>query len=311
MKVFLTGATGFIGSHAARLLIREGCEVHALVRENSDTWRIDDILPRLHPVRCDLLSPDELDAHIARVRPDLCLHLAWYAVPGKYLAAEENLAMLAASLHLASSLQKNGCRRLIGAGTCFEYDTCAGCLSEESPIKPGNLYAASKHALQIVLEQLAGVTGMEFAWARLFYQYGPYEDEIRLVPSVICSLLRGQAVKVTKGEQIRDYLHVEDVAAAIWAVARSGLTGPVNIGSGQPVAVRDIVAGIGAIIGRPELILSGALPQRASDPMYVCADNRRLKENTDWAPRYGLEQGLRHTVDWWRQHINLPVTRRP
>ena len=300
MKVFLTGATGFIGSHIARLLVREGCEVHALIRDNSDLWRIDDILPQLHPVRCDLLSLDGLDAHIARIRPDLCLHLAWYAVPGKYLAAEENLAMLTASLHLASCLQKNGCRRFIGAGTCFEYDTSAGCLSEESPTRPGSLYAASKLALQTVLQQYAGVTGMEVAWVRLFYQYGPFEDERRLVPSVIASLLRSQEARITKGEQIRDYLHVEDVASAIWAVARSGLTGPVNIGSGQPVATRDIVARLGAILGRPELIMSGALPYNESDPMFICANNHRLKENTGWAPRYTLEQGLRQTVDWYR-----------
>jgi nucleoside-diphosphate-sugar epimerase len=306
MKVFLTGATGFIGSHTARLLVHEGCEVYALIRKNSDPWRINDIITRLRPVQCNLMSFDELDAHLARIRPELCIHLAWYAVPGKYLASKENLALLSASLNLASSLQNHGCRRFIGVGTCFEYDTSQGCLSEESPVRPGNLYAASKLALQIVLEQFAGISGMEVAWPRLFYQYGPFEDERRLVPSVICSLLRNRQARVTKGEQVRDYLHVEDVASAIWAVARSGLTGPVNIGSGQPVAMGDIVARIGAILGRPELILPGALPYKASDPMFIYADNCRLKENTNWAPRYSLEKGLQHTVDWWRRRLNLP-----
>ena len=305
MKVLITGATGFIGSHVARLLVSEGCEVYAVVRESSDLWRINDIVPVLRLVRCDLLAFGELDVHLERIQPDLCIHLAWYAVPGKYLTSLENLSLLNASLRLAARLAGLGCKRFIGIGTCIEYDTSLGYLSEESPTKPCNLYAASKLALQIVLNQLANITGMEVAWPRIFYLYGPFEDERRLVPSVICSLLRNQVVKVTKGEQIRDFLHVEDVAAAIWAVARSELSGPVNIGSGKPVTVRDIVTKIGTILDRPELITLGALPYNASDPMFICANNRRLTENTSWVPRYDLEQGLRHTVEWWRAHLGF------
>ena len=303
MRVLLTGATGFIGSHVARLLVSEGCEVHTVVRESSDLWRINDIVPLLRLVRCDLLASDELDVYLERIQPDLCIHLAWYAVPGKYLTSVENLSLLNASLRLAARLAGLGCKRFIGLGTCIEYDTSLGYLSEESPTRPCNLYAASKLALQTVLNQLTHITGMEVAWPRIFYLYGPFEDERRLVPSVICSLLRNQLVRVTKGEQIRDYLHVEDVAAAIWAVARSNLSGPVNIGSGEPIAVRDIVTNIGAILSRPELIALGVLPYSVSEPMFICANNRRLTENTTWAPRYELEQGLRHTVEWWQTYL--------
>ena len=305
MKVFITGATGFIGSHVTRLLLSEGCEVHALVRESSDLWRINDVVPSLRLVRCDLLAFDALNAHLERIQPDLCIHLAWYAVPGKYLTSLENLSLLNASLHLASRLAGLGCQRFVGIGTCFEYDTRLGYLSETSPTRPRNLYAASKLALQVVLEQLANTTGMEVAWLRLFYQYGPFENERRLVPSVICSLLRHQVAKVTKGEQIRDFLHVEDVAAAIWAVAQSDLSGAVNIGSGKPVAVRDIVTQIGAILNRPELIAPGVLPYNPSDPLFICANNRRLTESTTWVPRHDLEQGLQHTIVWWQRHLGV------
>ena len=305
MKVFITGATGFIGSHVTRLLLSDGCEVHALVRESSDLWRINDVVPSLRLVRCDLLAFDALHAHLERIQPDVCIHLAWYAVPGKYLTSLENLSLLNASLHLASRLASLGCQRFVGIGTCFEYDTRLGYLSETSPTRPRNLYAASKLALQVVLEQLANTTGMEVAWLRLFYQYGPFENERRLVPSVICSLLRHQVAKVTQGEQIRDFLHVEDVAAAIWAVAQSDLSGAVNIGSGKPIAVRDIVTQIGAILNRPELIAPGVLPYNPSDPMFICANNRRLTENTTWVPRHDLEQGLQHTIVWWQRHLGV------
>ena len=143
---------------------------------------------------------------------------------------------------------------------------------------------------------------MEVAWLRLFYQYGPFERRQRLVSAVINSLLHNQTAKVTKGEQIRDFLHVEDVAAAIWAVAQSHLTGPVNVGSGQPVSVREIVSMVGDILNRAELIAFGALPYSASDPKFICANNRRLVENTTWTSRYDLEDGLRQTIDWWQMY---------
>ena len=305
MRVLLTGATGFVGSHVARLLVSEGCEVHTVVRDSSDLWRINDVVPFLRLVRCDLLAVDELDVYLERIQPDLCIHLAWYAVPGKYLTSLENLSLLNASLRLAARLAGLGCKRFIGVGTCIEYDTSLGYLSEESPTKPCNLYAASKLALQIVLKQLANITGMEVAWPRIFYLYGPFENERRLAPSVICSLLRNQVAKVTKGEQIRDFLHVEDVAAAIWAVAQSDLSGAVNIGSGKPVAVRDIVTQIGAILNRPELIAPGVLPYNPSDPLFICANNRRLTESTTWVPRHDLEQGLQHTIVWWQRHLGV------
>jgi UDP-glucuronate decarboxylase len=299
MRVLLTGATGFIGSHVARRLVTAGCEVHALIRPGSDPWRLRDVLPSLALVPCDLFAARERLEHLDRIRPELCLHLAWYAEPGKYWTSPENLRFVSTSLELANELAGLGCKRFVGAGTCAEYDTDHGYLSEMSPILPRSLYAASKLGVWLILEQLAKETGMEVAWLRFFYQYGPYEDRRRLVPAVIRALLRGETARTTAGAQVRDMLHIEDVAAAVWAVARSNLTGPVNIGSGQPVTVRQIVEAIGRLLHRPDLLALGALPYSASEFMFVCANNRRLRE-TGWTPRFDLDEGLRTTVEWWR-----------
>lgn len=309
MKVLLTGATGFIGSHLARLLVSTNYEVYTLIPEGDDLYRIKDIVSQLHMVDADLLATEKIKNRLQEIRPEICLHLAWYVEPDKYLTAPENINLLTASLHLAAQLAKLGCQRFVGIGTCLEYDIGSDCLYETSPVKPRTLYAASKLALYTVLEQLGNLTGMEVVWPRLFYLYGPFEPDSRLVPSVICSLLHGKAAKVTAGEQVRDYLHVEDVATAIWAVAQSRLSGPVNIGSGKPVTVREVVGDVGKIIGKPELIEYGALPYSPSDPMFVCADNKRLRENTAWAPKYDLERGLRLTVDWWKTCLKLDESR--
>ncbi|MCX6024293.1 MAG: NAD(P)-dependent oxidoreductase [Chloroflexi bacterium] len=303
MRTLLTGATGFIGSQTARALVRDGHEVFALIRPGSNTWRIDDLLPSLHIVPCDLTDTDELNAHLERIQPEMALHLAWYAQPGVYLTSDLNIRHLAASLAFAAGLAKAGCRRLLVSGTCAEYDQSLGYLSETSPVRPTTLYAACKVALHVALTHLAGTTGMDVVWPRIFYVYGPFEDEQRLLPAVITPVLRGQPTRLTGGEQIRDYLHVEDVAGALLAVAGSDLTGTVNVGSGAPVTVREMALRIGEMAGRPDLVRLGDLPYRAGDPMFVCANNRLLADRTGWKPRYSLEQGLEQTVAWWRTRI--------
>jgi len=300
VKVFLTGVTGFVGSHVARLLIEKGYAVHALIRPQSDQRRIADIVPKLHLLEGDLLSTEGIISRIRPVRPEICLHLAWYVEPGKYLAAPENIALLCSTLRLASGLAGVGCRRLLVAGTCFEYDTDFGYLSEATPTKPRSPYAAAKLAVYLVLEQWAITAGLALAWPRLFYLYGPFEDSRRLIPNVVLSLLENREVKVTPGEQVRDFLHVEDVARAVVAVVESGVTGPVNVGSGQPVSVREVASRIGRLLEKSELIRVGGLPYNPSDPRFVCADNRKLKEATGWRPRFDLEDGLGQTIEWWQ-----------
>jgi nucleoside-diphosphate-sugar epimerase len=93
---------------------------------------------------------------------------------------------------------------------------------------------------------------------------------------------------------------VEDVASAVWAVAQSPLTGIVNIGSGQPVSVREVVTTIAQRLERMALIQFGALPYAEHDPMFICANNAKLTQHTTWRPRYDLTEGLFQTIAWWQ-----------
>jgi len=293
VKILVTGAAGFIGSHIALQLVREGHEVHAVVKPETSLWRLEDIRDSLHFIHGDLLDPSSIPHPL---QFDVCIHLAWYVEPGKYLHSPLNKAWVEASLRLARYLKIAGCRRFVAAGTCFEYASSDPPQHESTPTAPSTPYVESKLELFNALPSV----GIDFAWVRFFYQYGPYEDPRRLMPVVINLLRRGEEAKLVPGDRIRDYLHIEDVASAVCAIAQSKLTGAVNVGSGAPITIRDIAVKIGELLNRPDLIKLGAFPWSPTEPMHILADNTKLREGTGWKPRYNLEDGLRQTIDWWK-----------
>ena len=297
-RTLVTGAAGFVGSRVTRALVAAGVEVHAVVRSEPGA-RLDGIDARVE--RCDLADPAAVGELVARVQPDVCIHCAWIATPGTYLTSPENSAHELVAERLAVSLVQHGCTRLVGLGTCFEYEPSDGPLSETSPLEPTTPYARAKVAAFSRMREACEGTSTTLAWARLFYLYGPGEDRRRLVPSVVLALLHGEPARTTPGEQRRDFLHVDDVADALVAVAQSNVTGGVNIGSGHAVSVREIVESLGTITGRPDLVELGALPYAEGDPMLVQAANRRLTEECGFTPQWPLEQGLRDTVRWWSE----------
>ncbi len=304
MKALLTGATGFIGSHVAHMLLQAGWGVTAIVLPNEDTWRIDDIKGNINIIYGDLRDDENISKQLKNIQSDICIHLAWYVQPGKYWQALDNLDILNASLRFTQHVAQSGCKRFIGMGTCAEYDMSYGYLSEDTNLLPASLYAASKLSYYFLLNELGKLMSMETVWLRLFYPYGPKEDNKRLIPHVICSLLKDEPVKTTKGDQIRDYIYIEDVAMAICEVAESNLIGTVNIGSGKPISVLEIVNFIGKLLNRSDLILAGEIPKPENDPPFICANNFKLK-SIGWSPKYNIGGGLQQTIKWWQNNNNL------
>jgi nucleoside-diphosphate-sugar epimerase len=294
-RILLTGATGFIGRHVLTRLKGAGHEVHAVATREHPTPR-DGVTWH----RADLLSSPEV---VAEVQPEILLHLAWYVEPGRYWSAPENIQWVEASLSLLRAFAGAGGRRAVVAGTSAEYDWRAVgqlCHEERTPREPATLYGATKHALHTAAAPYAEQAGFELAWGRIFFVYGPGEPEGRLVPSVGRALLAGRAVPTTRGDQVRDFMHVEDAAAALAALADGATTGAVNIASGRPVRLRDVVETLAHETGRPDLLRPGALPDREGDPPRLVADVARLRDEVGYAPQIPLRQGLTRTLDWLR-----------
>ena len=296
MNVLVTGATGFIGSQIARALLAQGHTVRASERAGASRERLADVAGQIEWVTSDVFAASGKDLAALCSGVEMVVHSAWYAVPGKYLEAPENLACVSGTVALTHALADAGVKRAVYVGTCFEYDFDFGWLSETTPNRPASLYAAAKSSARLMSEQIARAHDIAFCWVRPFYQYGPHEDARRLVPYVIDTLLRGEEVPLTRGAPVRDFLHVADVGSAIAAAATSELKGIVNIGSGTPVTVRDIAATIASLLGRESMLRFGARPDNPADPPFICANIRKLSEGTGWSPQFDLRSGLADAI---------------
>ena len=305
MRVFVTGASGFIGSHVVRLLLGGGATVAVLLSPQGNRERLQTLVDvdQLTVIEGRLETLPSWETSLADFQPTACIHLAWYAEPGKYLYAPENTKLLQYSLDLLQALIRMGCGQLVMVGTCAEYNTDVGFLSETSPTRPATIYAAAKLALGQLGAFIAEAANTRFAWARLFYLYGPYEDQRRLIPALIDKLDRGEPFPATLGEQVRDYLHVEDVASALCSLVSHDANGVFNISSGIPITMRQLMETVGELLGRAELIRFGEVPYRQWEPRFICGDNQKLRQ-MGWMPRYQLKTGLAETLRWWRNQYH-------
>jgi nucleoside-diphosphate-sugar epimerase len=294
-RVLVTGASGFVGRAALEALARHGFEVHAASRRKPDTaaphvWR-----------EADLLDPRSPSRVVNGARPDIILHLAWIVEHGVFWTSPRNPDWVGASLALARAGAEAGARYFIGAGTCYEYDWPAdgACSEVHTPLKPAQPYSIAKDAARRGIEAMSAEAGFAFAWARLFFLYGPGEGPNRLVPGLARALLAGEPAKCSSGRAVRDFIDVRDAGEALAAVALSGLSGPVNIASGEGVSVAEIAKKLGDLSGRPDLVRVGALADRPDEPPRIVADVTRLRTETAFRPTWTLDAGLRDALRYW------------
>ncbi len=297
-RALITGADGFIGSHCIMPLLTLADEVHATTinpdvqSENSDVcWH-----------QIDLLNRAQLSDLFKTLRPTHLLHLAWHMQTGMQLNAADNFKWVQSGIDLLDLFHQNGGQRIVVSGSCAEYDWRHPFLSEwGTPLIPAGTYGSTKHALQTLTHAYCQIHELSYAWARIFFTFGPNENHNRLVPAVICALLQQHEVSCTHGEQIRDYLYVKDVAHALVRLLGSSVEGPINIGSGEPIKIKTLTWQIAdQIDDRHDLIRLGALSSPENDPPVIIADVNRLTNELKWRPEYDLKAAIAETIDWWR-----------
>jgi nucleoside-diphosphate-sugar epimerase len=306
-SVLVTGGAGFIGRHTIPYLIERGFDVHIITHKGRSSQEQESLRKgSKEPVffhSADLHDTDTVTPVLQKIRATHLLHFAWDARHGVFWNSSENLDWIVSSKLLVTAFIEAGGERIVAAGTCAEYDwgTSDQWLDERTTaVKPFSLYGQCKYAFRKSLFTVAEHHKLSAAWGRVFFLFGPHEGPKRLVSSAILSLLQAQAFEASQGDQVRDFLHVDDVAKAFVALLDSKVSGDVNIASGQESSVAEVLTILGRLTGRPDLIRLGAKPKQSNEPPRLVASVRRLREEVGVSFSGSLEERLAETVEWWR-----------
>jgi nucleoside-diphosphate-sugar epimerase len=272
-KIAVTGATGFIGKHVVKALVSLG-DVDVLAA-GRDAEKLKSLGVK-HVVHD--LSTEREDWFERFGKPDTLIHLAWEGLPNynESFHLERNLA---ASYKFLSGMLSAGLQRLVVTGTCYEYGLQNGCLDEGSPARPTTSYAMAKDSLRRLLERAREKRAFDFRWARLFFTYGEGQNPDSLIPKLEEAIRAGRdSFDMSGGEQLRDYLPVEELAKLIVIVSlQDKYDGIFNVCSGKPVSVRRLVEErVRALGGKIRLNL-GVFPYPAHEPLAYWGDTRKLR----------------------------------
>ncbi|MBL7043930.1 MAG: NAD(P)-dependent oxidoreductase [Pirellulaceae bacterium] len=302
-RIFVTGSSGFVGSHLLAQLLAESRRYQAAIlrRPGSNPWRIAPLLKHVETIVGDLTEPTSIDQQLRKFAPQVVVHLGWQGVTGRRYDDTTQLDNINNSINLLRMSAAAGASVWIGLGSQAEYGPCHGTIAEDTPCHAMTLYGAAKLSVCQVARHFCAVHDMRFAWLRLFSCYGPGDHADRMIPNLITNLLAGRCPPLTAGEQRWDYMHVEDAAAAIRNVIFQSIAeGVFNLGSGATRTIRKICEYIRDLINPSLPLVFGEVPYQTNQVMHLQADIRRLAEVTEWAPQIPLDEGLRQTVQWYR-----------
>jgi UDP-glucose 4-epimerase len=304
MRCLVTGASGFLGSSVVRHLLGHGHEVAVLLRPGGTPTRLQDCLHNVRPVYGDLTHPDVLRQAIQQQPIDAVVYLSWFGVTAEFRNSPQQISQnLVSTLAIWEAARVAGCKVWIGLGSQAEYGPCKGILREDMFPKPVTAYGVAKLVAGLSTAKMSELAGIRHVWLRLLSAYGPGDDVRHMLPSVILDLLARRKPSLTLGEQVWDYLYLDDTAAAICAVLEQEVAGVFNLASGTTATIRNIVEQIRDMIDPSLPIGFGEVPYRDDQVMHLEADITRLTSATSWRPEVSLERGLSQTVEWYREKM--------
>ena len=312
-NVIITGATGMIGSHVAKILIDNGINVTAIIRPMSekisnlkDAHDISeqDGKGRLQLVECSI---DELPSLRDKLgwEHDTFFHFVWEHTygPGKYDASkqEANIKATIDAVHLA---YESGCKTFVGCGSHDEFGIISGKLSDELPKDPISGYGIAKLAANRLSALECRNLGMRHCWGRVLSCYGPGDNDKTMVMSAVKTMLRGDKMQFTPAEQIWDYLYSEDCAKAFIAIAEKGIDQKsYTIGSGEQRLLREYIYAIRDAIDPNLEVGIGERDYGPNQVMLLSADINELTADTGFVPETSFEDGIRKTIESVRQSL--------
>ncbi|MBS0169873.1 MAG: NAD-dependent epimerase/dehydratase family protein [Nitrospira sp.] len=290
-KVLVTGGTGFLASHLCHRLVEAGAEVHVTSRQAQPLGT-----SAVRWWSTSLSSPEDVQSLFKSVQPTVVYHLAGAvgAKPDMNLVLPTFGSLLASTVYVLMAAVEAGCRRIILSGSLTE-----PCPTVLSPT-PSSPYAAAKWASSAYGRMFHALYQAPVVIAVPFMTFGPKQESGKLIPSVILSLLRGEAPRLSSGLWEADWIYVGDVVQGLLdAAVVLGIEGAtIELGSGTKSTVREMVERIVTLMESPFKPVFGAIPDRPGEPIRV-ADSTATRRLLGWTPNTSISDGLRQTIDWY------------
>lgn len=304
MKLVLTGAAGFLGASVLKELLSKNFEVLLILRKNTDCWRINSLISHCQIIYSDLNSLEEFQQELIKFKPDALIHTAWTGVfNNKRNDFEQINDNVSCAINLFKIFEKAQVKTIVAVGSQAEYGPVNHQIDEYQLTSPTTLYGAAKLACYHMLNVLCQQRNIRFVWHRLFSSYGPRDHQSWFIPYLIKQLANGQEPNLTPGQQLWDYIYIDDAAKAIvLSLIHSNASGIYNLGSGTIISIKALSEKIRNIIN-PNLNLGfGKLLYRPDQVMHLQADITKIQNDLGWRPITSLECGLKKTIKWFSEH---------
>jgi nucleoside-diphosphate-sugar epimerase len=313
-RVLVTGATGFVGASLTRRLLRDGHDLHLIVRPQHRSWRLDGIRGDVRFHEADLTDAAAVESAIDKIKPDLVFHLA---ASGAYASQTDLDRMIETNIrgtaNLVRACVRTGFEAFVNAGSSSEYGYKDHPPREDEIIEPNSHYAVTKSAATLFCQYTARHEHLRVVTLRLYSVYGPWEESTRFVPQLILKGIRGEYPPLVNPDVARDFVYVEDVNEAfLLAATRSNqsLGAIYNVGTGVQTTIRDAVNVAVRAFGIAREPVWGSMQNRSWDASTWRANSELIQKTLGWSPRHTFEQGLGEFTRWLRDEPGVERTYR-
>lgn len=299
--VLVTGSTGFVGSHLVRRLVQKKYTVHILVRNKSNTHRIQDILENITIHECDLLDKKKLFQIISTIQPNVIFHLATGGLyNGEEKSAQEQFETnTIGTVNLLEACRSVSYMCFVNTGSSSEYGKKQFKMKESDSCFPESSYAISKLAATHFCIKEFKTYQKPVVTLRLFSPFGLHDDSRRLIPYIISEGKKNKELNLHDRNAVRDYIYIDDVVSACLSCIKNvkKISGEIiNIGSGKQTTIESVVKQILGILHSRSTITWNSERQKRFESGVWQADIRKAKALLQWKPKYSLQNALRQTI---------------
>ncbi len=302
-KAVMTGGSGGVGMALIKKLLSEGVEILLFQRRESPRARRLPEHPLLHVEYCPMAG---LNEYVPKETGyDIFYHLGWansYKLQHNDVELQEKNVVYAA--YAARLAHRMGCHTFVGVGSQAECGRHDEPLGPDTRCEPETMYGVMKLCARHTTRNICGHLGMRHIWMRILSGYGEYDNEYSLIVSSILNSLAGRPLAFSKGEQIWDFVHMDDIANAFFLAGGGGKNNAIyTIGTGKETPLKEYIEILCEKLGEDPAGTIGRLPYADGQIMHLSADTANLREDTGWKQEIDFGDGIERTIEFYKKHV--------